>query len=311
MNTPHDGAVGVTTSLHELLALRDAVRNPGARRVATGTPLPGLHGSARRSRGMEFAEARLYRPGDDARNIDWRQTARRGKPYTKLFQEEHERPVSLLVDLGPNMRFGTRNAFKSVMAARVAALLAWTAAATGDRIGGVVWNGTAHHEVRPQSRQHGALALLREVAKAASVTPDSTGELTTPVRALARTLRPGSTVVLISDFSTIGTTSHGDIAALSAHADVILLQVYDIFEAEPPPPGRYRITDGQHGMMLDLRSDAARQAYAETFSARQEQLAGLARHARARLASLATHGDPRSVVSLLQGRTSFSLRAAT
>lgn len=302
MNTPNDGAFGVVPSLGELIALRDVVRHTGARRVSTAVPLPGSHMSARRSRGMEFAEARLYRPGDDVRHIDWRQTARRGKPYTKLFQEEHERPVSLLVDLGPSMRFGTRSAFKSVVAARAAALLAWTAAAAGDRIGGVVWNGASHQEVRPQSRQQGALALLQEVVRTARDSAGETGTLATPVRALSRTLRPGSTVVLISDFSTLAGVSHGDLAMLSSHADVVLLHVYDLFEAEAPPPGRYRVTDGRRSTMLDLRSDTARKAYADAFSDRRKALESLARQAKARLGSLATHDDLRRVATLLSAR---------
>lgn len=309
MNTPH-GAVGIATSLRELVALREGVRNAAAQRIATGAALPGAHASQRRSRGMEFAEARLYRPGDDVRHIDWRQTARRGKAYTKLFQEEHERPVSLLVDLGPSMRFGTRTAFKSVAAARAAALLAWSAAATGDRIGGVVWNGGTHHEIRPQSRHHGVLALLREVASASAQQPGGDADLTTPVRALARTLRPGSTVVLISDFSTLGKVPGNDIAALAAHADVVLLHIYDVFEAEAPPPGRYRITDGRHAMMLDLRTEAARQAYACAFTTHCAQLDKLARLARARVLPLATHDDPRGLVRLLSGLATSRYRVS-
>lgn len=305
MNTRDDNAVGVTTSLRELIALRDRVGSVAIRRAATGAGLPGNHVAGRRSRGMEFAEARQYLPGDDVRTIDWRQTARRGKFYTKLFQEEHERPVSLLVDLGPSMRFGTRVAFKSVAAARAAALLAWTAAATGDRIGGVVWDGGTHHETRPQSRQHGALALLGQVAEASARAPVDAHDLATPVRALSRTLRPGSTVVLISDFSTLGKDAGIDIAALAAHAEVILLHVYDIFEAEAPPPGQYRVTDGLQTLTLDLRGGAAREAYAAAFAARRTELQKLARQAKAQLLPFATHDDPGSLACLLANRASF------
>ncbi|HEY0844548.1 MAG TPA: DUF58 domain-containing protein [Noviherbaspirillum sp.] len=305
MNGQPDEAVGIATSLRELIALRDGVRKSGTPRATKRTPLPGNHAAARRSRGMEFAEARLYRPGDDVRHIDWRQTARRGKAYTKLFQEELERPVSLLVDLGPSMRFGTRAAFKSVAAARAAAMLAWTAATTGDRIGGVVWNGATHHEVRPQSRHHGALALLRAVADTSADRPERAGDLAQPMRALARTLRPGSTVILISDFSTLGTVSGGDIAALGAHADVVLLHVYDVFEAEAPPPGRYRVTDGRQAITLDLRAESARHAYVAGFLARRAELERLARLSKARLCMLATHDDPCSVAGLLSGRSPF------
>lgn len=302
MNTPHDDSFGIAPSLRELIALRDVARHAGAQRMAAAASLPGSHASSRFSRGMEFAEARPYRPGDDIRSIDWRQTARRGKPYTKLFREEHERPVSLLVDLGPTMRFGTRIAFKSVIAARAAALLAWTAAAAGDRIGGIVWNGATHHEVRPQSRQHGVLALLREMVSVAQEPGDGSGSLATPVRALLPTLRPGSKVVLISDFSTPSHLAPTDIAALSSRADVVLLQVVDRFETEAPPPGRYRVTDGNRSATLDLRSEASRHAYAHAFSEKRKALESLARQAKARLGILATHDDPRSAIALLAPR---------
>ena len=95
--------------------------------------------SSTKGRGMEFDEARLYQPGDDIRSIDWRVTARTGKPYTKLFREERERPVFLSVDLRPSMFFATRGVFKSVQAARLASLLAWSALRQGDRIGGQIF----------------------------------------------------------------------------------------------------------------------------------------------------------------------------
>jgi uncharacterized protein (DUF58 family) len=300
MNTGHDDAVGVGIGLPELIALRNRAGGNAMRHAATGSGSSGGHVSVRRSRGMEFAEARLYRPGDDVRHIDWRQTARRGKAYTKLFHEELERPVSLLVDLGPSMRFGTRVAFKSVVAARAAALLAWTAAAAGDRIGGVVWNGGMQHEVRPQSRRHGVLPLLRHIATAASCPPDAGDGLAAPVQALKRTLRPGSTVVLVSDFSTLGPEAANGIGALAAHADVLLLHIHDLFESAPPP-GRYRLTDGRNSVELDLRTEAARNAYAAGFADRRAELERLAQQTGARLHSLGTHEDPLDAVRLLSG----------
>jgi uncharacterized protein (DUF58 family) len=101
---------------------------------------------------MEFDESRVYLPGDDPRNMDWRVTARAGTPHVKLFREERERPVWLLVDQGPSMRFGTRVAFKSVVAARVAALLGWAAVDRGDRVGGLVFDESRHLERRPAAR---------------------------------------------------------------------------------------------------------------------------------------------------------------
>lgn len=286
---------GVTASLRELIALRERIGGP--LHGAPIQPSPGKHAAAHRSRGMEFAETRPYQPGDDVRSIDWRQSARRGRVYTKLYQEEHERPVRLLIDVGPSMRFGTRVAFKSVAAARAAATLAWMADAAGDRVGGVVWDGNAYQDIAASGQHTGVLKLLRCVADATvaaplSLPPDAAVDMAKPLRALARTLRPGSLVVLISDFATLHAGLEKDILALGRRAELVLLQVYDAFEAEAPPPGQYRVTDGTHYATLDLQTSAARHAYGEAFAQRCSALQMLARRSGARLLPLPTHGTP-------------------
>ena len=125
---------GTLADLQSLIALRGEARRldiaPRGKVLATRS---GGHLSRFRGRGVEFDESRVYQPGDDPRNMDWRVTARAAQPHVKLFREERERPVWLLVDMGPRMRFGTRIAFKSVIAAHAAALLAWAAVDQGDR----------------------------------------------------------------------------------------------------------------------------------------------------------------------------------
>jgi uncharacterized protein (DUF58 family) len=119
----HEHSSGVKVSLQDLLALRgEAGRLDLAPRGKILATRSGGHLSRFRGRGMEFDESRVYQAGDDARNMDWRVTARAGTPHIKLFREERERPLWLLVDQGPSMRFGTRVAFKSVVAAQAAAL---------------------------------------------------------------------------------------------------------------------------------------------------------------------------------------------
>lgn len=294
----HDGW-GVVASLNELIALRargQAGLVMAARHPAIAASAPGAHFSQRKSRGMEFADARPYQIGDDARAIDWRQTARRGRPYTKLFQEEHERPVQLLVDLGPSMRFGTRIAFKSVVAARAAALLAWRAVAAGDRVGGLIWNGAELRARRPQGRHHGVLTLLASLATMSAAPPAAQAlTLATPLRTLTRSLRPGSLVVIISDFATLDSQAQGQIVALAKTTELMLLHVYDSFEEQAPPPGRYRIIDGQRSLSLDLHSPAARDAYGAAFAERRLALEQLAGRARATLVPLATHLAPETI----------------
>src|SRR5665811_1284239 len=129
--------------LMDLVVLRGAAHGLSlhARRPALAQ-LQGGHRSAQRGRGLEFEEVRPYAAGDDARTIDWRVTARRGKPHTKLFREERERPVWIVADLHPGLFFGSRRQFKSALLLRAAALLGWVAALSGDRVGAVIADGS-------------------------------------------------------------------------------------------------------------------------------------------------------------------------
>lgn len=296
---PVGADAAITPSTRDLLALRARVADGAWRRTAAKALLAGAHRTVFTSRGMEFAEVRAYRPGDDLRNMDWRHTARRGRPFTKLFQDERERPILLFVDLGPTMQFGSRVAFKSVIAARIAALLAWAAVEAGDRIGGFVWNGRTLRESPPRGRESGALALIRALTESAGESATSCPEVPSPaperaMLAFARATRPGTHAVVISDFQTPDTTSH--LALLRAGAGLSLVHVFDPLEATPPPAGVYRVDDGRTAQTLDLRAEAAREAYGEPFRLRSAQLAATARRCGATLVQLSTNDDPLGVL---------------
>ncbi|MBD3648896.1 MAG: DUF58 domain-containing protein, partial [Pseudomonadales bacterium] len=155
---------GAYTNTSELIRLRYAAREIDAIAINKArNPLSGLLTSSFRGRGVDFAEVRVYQPGDDVRSIDWRVTARTGTAHTKLFQEEKERPVLILVDQSHAMFFGSRIAFKSVIAAEAAALLAWTGLDRGDRVGGIVFSDRQHREIRPRRSKHSVLRLLNEI----------------------------------------------------------------------------------------------------------------------------------------------------
>ena len=149
---------GITPSLDELVALRRAVlgRRP-PRRGSHG--MSGLAQSPMRGRGMEYAESREYANGDDARHIDWRLTARTGRPHTKLFQAERERLTLIVADTAPTLYFGTRTRFKSVQAARAGAIAAWTAVRDGDRIG-ALRGSVREAPIAPASGSRCALRVL-------------------------------------------------------------------------------------------------------------------------------------------------------
>src|ERR1700749_174237 len=151
----------IVPDLEDLLAVRGEahglrlISRRGVRALHSGA-----HRSTQRGRGLEFPEVRPYVSGDDPRTIDWRVTARRGRPHTKLFREERERPVWLLADLNAAMFFGSRRQMKSAVVLRAAALLAWTAAANGDRVGAVVVGTSSCKFVPPRAREGGVLPVL-------------------------------------------------------------------------------------------------------------------------------------------------------
>ncbi len=293
---------GICVDLRELIALREQARRldlaPRGRVLATRS---GGHLSRFRGRGMEFDESRVYQAGDDPRNMDWRVTARAGTPHVKLFREERERPVWLLVDQGPSMRFGTRVAFKSVVAAQAAALLGWAAVDRGDRVGGLVFDETRHLERRPAARGAGLLPLLDRLSSARPAETGGYGAVAEAGEHLARLVRPGSLVALISDFERLRLERSGWLAQLAAGSELLLILIHDGMESQAPPPGRYPVAMGERQTILDLTSQGARVAYERLFRRRWETLQRLARRDRAHLVRLATHEPVGSTLALRLG----------
>jgi len=270
------GLSGVEVSVDDLIGMRFRAERLefGIARRARQT-MTGAHGSRFRGRGMEFAESRIYQPGDDVRSIDWRVTARTGRPHTKLFQEERERPVILLVDLGASMFFGTRSAYKSVLAAETAALIAWAAMHGGDRVGALVAGRSAHVELKPVAGRHGVLRLLRALAALSRKLSDD-GEQQIRLRdSLLRArhvARPGSLLVVISDFYDLDDDAAGHLSRMRQHNDMLACWIHDRLEIEPPPPGRYGVSDGWQTATLDTVSQSARSRYAESFRSDYDRL---------------------------------------
>jgi uncharacterized protein (DUF58 family) len=261
----------VQVSSEELIRLRLQARELRLdRRQAARSVIAGAHSSRFRGRGMDYLESRGYQPGDDIRNMDWRVTARSGHAHVKVYQEERERPVVVMTDLGPGMFFATQGAFKSVIAARAAALIGWAAVRNGDRIGALLFNG-GHHELRPLGGQRGVLRLIRELVSATDPTGGlrphtDSNHLNDALLRLRRVARPGSLVFILSDFYAIDKDTRRHLQQLRRHNDVIACQIVDDLEMTPPPPGHYAVSDGVHTGTLDTRTRARRQAWENYFS---------------------------------------------
>lgn len=272
---------GIAAGLRELVSLQawaGGLKLPPAARVRSLQA--GGWRSPFRGRGMEFAEVRAYAPGDDVRSIDWKVTARRGRTHTKLYHEERDRPILLFVDLRAAMRFGTRIAFKSVAAARAAALAGWAGLGQGDRIGGLVLADDGLHSLAPRRERRQLLHLLRAISGATRgeagpvmAAPGGPG-LLLALRRLRHMAQPGSLVLLFSDFHDLDGPARQELSRLGRQADGLAFLVHDALEAEPPPPGRYRVSDGGEGLALLHADDADwRRAWQAGFARRRAELA--------------------------------------
>ncbi|MGY6274435.1 DUF58 domain-containing protein [Methylomonas sp. MgM2] len=244
-----------------------------------------------KGRGMAFSETRLYQPGDDVRRMDWRVTARTDKPHSKIFQEERERPLFISVDYRPTMKFATRGVFKSVQAAKLAALLAWAAQQQGDRVGGQIFSADGCMELKPRT---GKSALLRFFS--ALVRPQYTSaEDNTLEQALSRLqhhARPGSRVYVISDFRGLNAAAENHLTLLSRHCEVVLLHVFDPLEHHLPDKGRYRFTDKIRDIVIDTGDKKNLRDYQNHFEARLTILKRLSQKLRLGLISCGTNQSP-------------------
>jgi uncharacterized protein (DUF58 family) len=282
-------AQGVRVDLDELLSLRLHARHLDfnkQRKVMT--LLAGGHHSGFRGRGFDFAETRHYQPGDDIRALDWRVTARYGIPHTKVFQEERERPVLLVTDYSLSMRFGTRAVFKSVQAARLTALLAWTAAAQGERVGGLIFSGNKHHEIRPAGGRKGVSRLLRYLVDMQDQLDAQSHGINYALEHVRRVARPGSLICLASDFHGLDNSGEDTLKRLAQHTNVLAFYIYDPLEAQLPPPGFYAVSDGEKSLALNTADQQLRARYQAHFQQHYQRLDKLFTRRGLRLLSIAT-----------------------
>lgn len=259
---------GPYTDLHTLVRTRLAARD--LRLPAKVRSQSLMHGSRRtqfRGRGMEFAEIRPYQAGDDVRTIDWRVTAKAQKPFTKLYSEEREKPVFFLVDQRASMFFGSQTCFKSVFAAQLACQLGWAASLAGDRIGAMIAHSQGAVDLRPKGRQHAMLSFINQLhhcnTQLQSPIPDDRElPLSQLLGQCRRALKPGSTLVIISDFADWTEDCKRLLSLLGRHNDALLLHLYDRLEQQPPTATQLALTNGLRAVDLDTaRSREIAQAF--------------------------------------------------
>lgn len=220
-------ADGVNLTQKELLACQNLARALPEKRSKARASLSGHRASLIKGRGMEFAEVRHYQAGDDVRTIDWRVTARTGKAHTKLFVEERERPILILLDLSHSLYFGSSLLLQSVQAAHLATTLGWSAIFHGDRLGALIATEQEHLELKPRSRQQGILQLISGIEslhkKQLSQISEHQSEpehLFKACQRLRRIAKPGSLIWIISDGSNFNDACLAPLSDLKRHCDM-------------------------------------------------------------------------------------------
>ncbi|WP_298943737.1 DUF58 domain-containing protein [uncultured Psychromonas sp.] len=272
-NTPY--TTGVDVQLSELLSYKQHGKlTLNAKRLPASRQLSGNYLANIKGRGMEFAEVRHYQPGDDVRAIDWAVTARTGKAHTKLFQEEKERPVFLLVDVSDSMVFGSQFVFKSVQACHLASLLSWQAKQRNDRLGGIVFNQQEVAELKPTSRSKGLMAFLHQsqmLCKNVAFKTKQQQSLLLQLKRLSHLVQTGSQVHLISDFSQLDEACYKLINLMRRHNQVTVWQVSDPLESHLPK--QVLQTSLKINSMTGsgfLKNQRQQQSYQEAASQRQQ-----------------------------------------
>lgn len=241
--------------------------------------LSGQKVSKLRGRGLNFEEIRNYLPGDDVRNIDWKVTARmRGEAHIRVYTEERDRPVLLVVDQRINMFFGSVKYMKSVSAAYTAAIAAWRVLGVKDRVGGILFNDHTIEEIRPGSSVKRVMQFLKTLVRfnqALNVDGDHSPnptQLNDALKQAARLASHDCLVVIISDMQGIDQTTQKLLTRISRHNDVIISHVFDPMEQRLPDEDGLVVTDGELQLPLKGKDQTLSSAFESNYQTLYQQV---------------------------------------
>lgn len=249
-----------------------------------GSVLNGRHASRLRGRGLNFEEIRGYLPGDDVRSIDWKVTARTGKPHIRVFTEERDRPVLIVVDQRMSMFYGTALNMKSVTAAETAALIAFRILDQGDRVGGIVFGDEKIAEVRPERNQRSLNLFLSAVVEAntqlrADAPTVEPMPLNKTLEAVSQIARHDHLVIILSDFDGVDERTETMLCGLSRHNDVVIGLVSDPTAHAVQEGLHFVVSDGTLQAEIDTGSPQIRQALSDFSAGRFAEVERWARRA--------------------------------
>jgi uncharacterized protein (DUF58 family) len=278
--------------IDDLLELRHKARTLGlASHHMVNSAFSGLYVSVFRGSGLDFEEVREYREGDDIRNMEWHVTARTDVPHLKVFREERERSVMLCVDNGPHMSFGTRGTFKSIQAAKAAALIGWAAHTHHDRVGGLLFGDpdTRMSFFRPSRGRRALWRLLQALSLPMKMGHCQGDPLFDALQKLNRGIPTGSLIFVIASLDRDVTSLEFTLGRLRQRHAIVLLSVDDPADREIPAIGNVAFA-GPDGQVVEVNTDdeQAREIYRNTWEERRSDLRNMANRLGITLISLRT-----------------------
>jgi uncharacterized protein (DUF58 family) len=262
--------------------------------AAVSSILSGNHASRLRGRGLNFEEIRGYLPGDDIRHIDWKVSLRLGKPQVRAYTEERDRPLLVVVDQRMNMFFGSRRAFKSVVAAETAALAVWMGFNSGDRVGGVLFDDRAIVRVKPlRSRSRidtlfGALCRMNQALHAGSAQRTDPAQLDRALEGVLQLSGHDYLICIVSDFAGAGERTRQLLRQLARHNDVIASLVFDPLWQRMPEYRALVVSEGHLQVELRIQNERVRAPLASLFKGRAAEVAEMLRSSGVPLMALST-----------------------
>jgi len=265
---------GLAVTVEELIAQQQYLPYLTYRQNKITSKRSGNNKSAFRGRGMEFEEVRAYIFGDDVRDIDWRVTARKSEPYTKVFNEEKDREIIVVLDLSASMVFGTRKELKSVTAAKTAALIGWLTLKHKDRFGLLLFDGENTTYFKPQNNLKNLMNIFMQIAKKTKeiLIKQHHNDISQALDVLQFHQKGQGTVFIVSDFSHFDNEKFRKIATLSKKHQVCCINIFDILEEIAPQNGIYAAQYENQKAVFDTGIEGFTANYQQYFHKQREMM---------------------------------------
>ena len=250
----------------------------------------GEYHSAFKGRGMTFSEVREYQYGDDVRDIDWNVTARQNRPYVKVYEEERELTVMLVVDVSGSKDFGALGEMKRDMMTEIAATIAFSAIENNDKVGLLLFSDKIEYFIPPKKGKKHILLIISKLLNYQAMSKGT--DINLALEYMTSALKKRCTAFLISDF--LDEKDYNKSLSIANHKhDVIAVQVYDKRETQLPNVGLMKVTDAETGAerWVDTSSSRVRQAYDRWWYERQQAMASIMQHSNVDIAQVATDED--------------------